>query len=256
MIFASVHAAEHLELIYWLLRTGYAGWLTLDIFPYREEKIPAASESFAWVRAMIERIEARGSPGEIGEVVRRGKARIRVRLVRELLIGRRVMATPLRMPDIGTVEGEVLLSAGSRRRGRRRPWGAAVRGGDGQGRERGRIRDGRRSGEAAGRRRARGWGGGRHRLRASARRARGGRPAIGGREAGVPAPVRATGEPPDWTGGGAGRPSAQGRSCASAHWRKSGAWTSPPSPPRAGRHGHPGGRAPRARTGRHRRPGA
>jgi xylose isomerase len=86
MIFASVHAAEHLELAYWLMRSGYAGWLTLDIFPYREEKIPAASESFAWVRAMMERIEARGL-AEIAEIVRRGEGTDSVRLVRELLMG-------------------------------------------------------------------------------------------------------------------------------------------------------------------------
>jgi sugar phosphate isomerase/epimerase len=86
MIFASVHAAEHLELIYWLLRSGYKGWLTLDIFPYREEKIPAAAESFAWVRTMIQRIQARGLDG-IAEVVRRGEGTDSVRLVRELLTG-------------------------------------------------------------------------------------------------------------------------------------------------------------------------
>ncbi len=84
MIFGSVHASEHLELLYWVLRSGYAGWLTLDIFPYREEKIPAASESFAWVRAMIERIEARGM-AQIAEVVKRGEGADSVRLARELL---------------------------------------------------------------------------------------------------------------------------------------------------------------------------
>jgi len=88
MIFASVHAAEHLELIYWLLRTGYAGWLTLDIFPYREEKVPAATESFSWVRTMIEHLQARGVD-QIAEVVRRGEGTDSVRLVRELLTGAR-----------------------------------------------------------------------------------------------------------------------------------------------------------------------
>ncbi|HUJ75937.1 MAG TPA: TIM barrel protein, partial [bacterium] len=88
MIFASLHAAEHLELLYWLLRSGYAGWLTLDIFPYREEKIPAAAESFAWVRAMIERIQARGLE-QIASVVSRAEGTDSVRLVRELLTGAR-----------------------------------------------------------------------------------------------------------------------------------------------------------------------
>jgi sugar phosphate isomerase/epimerase len=86
MIFGSVNAAEDLELIYWLLRTGYTGWLTLDIFPYREEKVPAASESFAWVRAMIQRIQARGLP-QIAQILRTGEGTDAVHLVRELLTG-------------------------------------------------------------------------------------------------------------------------------------------------------------------------
>jgi sugar phosphate isomerase/epimerase len=86
MIPASVHIPETLELVYWLLRTGYKGWLTLDIFPYREEKIPAAEESFAWVRMLIESIKRRGLDS-ITEIVRRGEGTDSVRLVRELLRG-------------------------------------------------------------------------------------------------------------------------------------------------------------------------
>ena len=86
MIPASVHVPETLELVYWLLRTGYKGWLTLDIFPYREEKIPAAEESFAWVRTLIESIKHRGLDS-ITEIVRRGEGTDSVRLVRELLRG-------------------------------------------------------------------------------------------------------------------------------------------------------------------------
>ena len=86
MIPASVHVPETLELVYWLLRTGYKGWLTLDIFPYREEKIPAAEESFAWVRTLIESIRHRGLDS-ITEIVRRGEGTDSVRLVRELLRG-------------------------------------------------------------------------------------------------------------------------------------------------------------------------
>jgi xylose isomerase len=86
MIPASVHVSETLELVYWLLRSGYKGWLTLDIFPYREEKVPAAEESFAWVRTLIESIKQRGLDS-ISEVVRRGEGTDSVRLVRELLRG-------------------------------------------------------------------------------------------------------------------------------------------------------------------------
>ena len=86
MIPASVHVPETLELMYWLLRTGYKGWLTLDIFPYREENIPAAEESFAWVRSLIESIKRRGLDS-ITEIVRRGEGTDSVHLVRELLRG-------------------------------------------------------------------------------------------------------------------------------------------------------------------------
>ena len=122
MIFASVHAAEHLELVYWLLRSGYKGWLTLDIFPYREEKIPAAVESFAWVRLMIERLQARGLEA-IGKIVRGGEGTDAVRLVRELLTGqrpraegRRLMAKPTGCPTSVRWKARFSSPAGSRRR--------------------------------------------------------------------------------------------------------------------------------------------
>jgi xylose isomerase len=85
MIPASVHVPETLELVYWLLRTGYKGWLTLDIFPYREEKVSAAEESFAWVRTLIESVTLRGLDS-ITEIVHRGEGTESVRLVRELLL--------------------------------------------------------------------------------------------------------------------------------------------------------------------------
>lgn len=59
MMVGSVHQAELLEVMYWLLRTKYTGWLTLDIFPYREDGVKAASESIAWIEgalAIIERV--------------------------------------------------------------------------------------------------------------------------------------------------------------------------------------------------------
>ena len=42
MMLGSVHLVEHLELVYWLKRIDYQGWLTLDIFPYREDGVRAA----------------------------------------------------------------------------------------------------------------------------------------------------------------------------------------------------------------------
>ena len=87
MLVASVHIPENLELAYWLRRVGYKGWLTLDIFPYREHKIEAATESFAWIRTLLECVDSRGLK-EIDAVVARGEGTEAVRLVRQLLQGK------------------------------------------------------------------------------------------------------------------------------------------------------------------------
>jgi xylose isomerase len=87
MIVSSVHIPEFLELAYWLRKVGYKGWLTLDIFPYRELKVEAATESFEWVRTLFECVEAKGLAA-IGAVIDRGEGTEAVRLVRELLRGK------------------------------------------------------------------------------------------------------------------------------------------------------------------------
>jgi xylose isomerase len=87
LIPGTVHVPEFLELAYWLVRSGYKGWLTLDIFPYREEKIPAAVESFEWIRHVLSLVQERGIDA-ITEVVRRGEGTDSVRMVREMLGGR------------------------------------------------------------------------------------------------------------------------------------------------------------------------
>lgn len=88
LIPSSVHAAEFLELAYWLRRLGYQGWLTLDVFPYREDKVEAARESFAWTREVLAAVKERGIEA-ITEVVKRGEGTEAVRLVREMLTGAR-----------------------------------------------------------------------------------------------------------------------------------------------------------------------
>ena len=40
MMVGTVNLVEYLELAYWLKRVNYKGWLTLDIFPYREDGVP------------------------------------------------------------------------------------------------------------------------------------------------------------------------------------------------------------------------
>ena len=68
---------KFLEIAYWLRRLGYQCWLTLDVFPYREEKVAAGEENFTWIRERFT------------EIVRRGEGTEVIRLARELLCGKR-----------------------------------------------------------------------------------------------------------------------------------------------------------------------
>ena len=60
MMVGSVHLVAYLELAYWLKRVGYKGWLTLDIFPYREDGVRAATQCKAWMEALFQAVERVG----------------------------------------------------------------------------------------------------------------------------------------------------------------------------------------------------
>ncbi len=49
MIVASIHTVAYIEILYWLDRCGYDGWLSMDQYPYREEAAPALQESVEWL---------------------------------------------------------------------------------------------------------------------------------------------------------------------------------------------------------------
>lgn len=57
MMVSSIHLVEYLEFIYWLKRLDYKGWLTLDIFPYREDKLNAAVQSREWIEALYRAVD-------------------------------------------------------------------------------------------------------------------------------------------------------------------------------------------------------
>ncbi len=60
MMVASVHVVEYLELAYWLKQLGYDGWLTLDIFPYREDGVAAAVECREWMSGLLRAVDRVG----------------------------------------------------------------------------------------------------------------------------------------------------------------------------------------------------
>ena len=86
MIVGSVHTLEYLEFFYWLRRTGYDGYLTIDQYPYREDGRDAVAESAAWMQA-LERRADRINPEKVAAVLRRKDALAASALMRGILFG-------------------------------------------------------------------------------------------------------------------------------------------------------------------------
>ncbi|MBN1554139.1 MAG: sugar phosphate isomerase/epimerase [Phycisphaerae bacterium] len=49
MIVGSIHTVCYIEMLYWLDRCGYDGWLSMDQYPYREDAAGAIGESIEWL---------------------------------------------------------------------------------------------------------------------------------------------------------------------------------------------------------------
>lgn len=85
MMVASVHIVEFLELAYWLRKLKYKGWLTLDIFPYRERnKVQVANECRDWMAALFLALDRVGMATVAG-VIERADATEATALVRKAL---------------------------------------------------------------------------------------------------------------------------------------------------------------------------
>lgn len=81
----SIHTIEMLETIYWLDRIDYGGWYALDIFPYRENGIRAASESIRWIQGLSQALERVGR-ARFTEVIASGDAMNASALLRETFL--------------------------------------------------------------------------------------------------------------------------------------------------------------------------
>ena len=86
MMVGAVHLVEYLELVYWLRRVEYKGWLTLDIFPYREDGVRAATQCKAWMESFFAAVERVGLDA-CAEVIRKADGCDAVELVRKALCG-------------------------------------------------------------------------------------------------------------------------------------------------------------------------
>jgi len=60
MIVGSVHFLPFVEAVYWLKRIHYSGWISLDLFPYREDPDLAVIESIAYLKRLDEIVDEIG----------------------------------------------------------------------------------------------------------------------------------------------------------------------------------------------------
>jgi len=87
LIVGSVHTISFLEFFYWLRKTGYDGYMTIDQFPYREDGRDAVAESADWMDH-LESIIDNADMSEIEEVIQSRDAIKASKLMRKLLGGR------------------------------------------------------------------------------------------------------------------------------------------------------------------------
>jgi xylose isomerase len=84
MIAGSVHLSEYLELLYVLRKISYAGWCSIDIFPFREDGLRATEESVAYLVAYNRWVEKVGMD-KIGSLIRSGDVTEVLRTIRTTL---------------------------------------------------------------------------------------------------------------------------------------------------------------------------
>ena len=85
MIVGTVHSVTFLETLYWLDRTGYTGWLSMDQYPYREDGAAAIGESILWLHRFDEILQTYRV--EIDHLVSEGDAIQTSRFLRKALLG-------------------------------------------------------------------------------------------------------------------------------------------------------------------------
>jgi xylose isomerase len=86
MIVASVHSTIYVDLLYWLKKTGYDGFLSMDQYPYREDAVDAIGESVRWVKCFEEAVDEHFD--EIDHLVKLNDAVETSRFMRKILFGK------------------------------------------------------------------------------------------------------------------------------------------------------------------------
>lgn len=85
MIVGTVHSTTYIETLYWLERTGYSGWLSMDQYPYREDAAQAIGESVQWLRGYEKIVNENRS--EIDGLLKTGLAVETSKFLRKTILG-------------------------------------------------------------------------------------------------------------------------------------------------------------------------
>ena len=83
MIVGSIHGVCYIELLYWLDRCGYDGYLSMDQYPYREDAAGAIGESIEWLCKFDNILQANRK--KIDELVMMGDAVQTSRFLRSVM---------------------------------------------------------------------------------------------------------------------------------------------------------------------------
>jgi len=87
MIVGSIRQVEFLEFFFWLRKTGYDGWMTIDQFPYREDGRNAVAESAIWMDT-LETLLDKTNNQEIEDVLKKKDAVEASKLMRKILLNK------------------------------------------------------------------------------------------------------------------------------------------------------------------------
>lgn len=85
MIVGTIHSTTYIETLYWLDRTDYSGWLSMDQYPYREDAAQAIGESVQWLRAYEKIVDEHRS--QIDGLLQTGLAVETSKFLRKVLLG-------------------------------------------------------------------------------------------------------------------------------------------------------------------------
>ena len=85
MPIGTVHFMQFLELFYWLEKLGYEGWMSLDLYPYREDPSEACQTSVHFVKKMLEKAGDADFQAMVEE--NRGAGSRAIRKIYQLMLG-------------------------------------------------------------------------------------------------------------------------------------------------------------------------